>query len=89
MPGGHTLALIQLVRCLVSYLGDPKKFSIVFPIVFQANTGNKLWEKIPEEITGTVNLMLKIPIQCKQSFEACSKHLQFSKSFDKKSLSLR
>jgi hypothetical protein len=33
-----------------------------FSIVFQASTGKKLWEKIAEEITGPVNLMLNIPL---------------------------
>ena len=63
MSGWHSLALIQLVQCLVSYLGYPEKFSIFFSVVFLANTGKKLREKIPEEITGPVNLMLNIPLQ--------------------------
>ena len=40
--GVHTKTVVQ---CLVSYLGDPEKFSMVFSIVFQANTGKKLQEK--------------------------------------------
>ena len=32
-------------QCLALYLEDPGKFSMVFPIVFQASTGKKLREK--------------------------------------------
>jgi hypothetical protein len=48
------------------YFWDPGKFSMVFSVVFQANTGKKLWgkitEKIAEKITGPANLMLNVNV---------------------------
>ena len=53
-----------LAQCLASNCVDPGKFSMVFSVVFQASTGNKLREKIPEKIPGPGNMMLNIPLLC-------------------------
>ena len=51
-----------VAQYLALYLRDPGKFSMGFFVVFQASTGKKLREKIVEEITELVNLMLNIQL---------------------------
>ena len=51
-----------LAQCLVSYFGDPWKFSTVYSVVFQAGTRKKNLGKNTEKIEGPENLMLKIPL---------------------------
>ena len=47
---------------LLNITWDLRKFSMVFFIVFLANIGKKLQEKIREMIMGPVNLTLNIPL---------------------------
>ena len=44
-----------LAQCLASYLGDLRKFSMFFSVVFQASTGKKLWGKNHGKNHGTLN----------------------------------
>ena len=63
LAGFSTFNLMTKAQCLVSYFGDPEKFSMFFSLVFQANIGKKLQGKIREKIPELGNLMLIIPLK--------------------------
>ena len=57
-----------IAQWLASYLEDPWKFSLFFSIVFRLAQARNFGEKIAEEITRPINLMLNIPLLTGQSF---------------------